>query len=144
MATISAGIQAVIDGLSEAGSTNMEGGLIQAYELAREADAQTDEVRLMLFTDVQPNVGATEPTEFEQLAADGAEDGIGLTVMAIGVGMGQEVLNAISQVRGGNAFDLFELEDVDELMDDSWPWMISPIAYDLSVGGHARSRIHCG
>lgn len=122
-----------IDGLDEGGSTNMEGGLERAYELARDADFGTDEVRLALFTDVQPNVGATSGSEFEQLAEEGAADGIGLTVFALGAGVGQEVLLAMSHLRGGNAFSLFTHEDVDELMEDSWPWMFSPIAYDLAV-----------
>jgi Ca-activated chloride channel family protein len=122
-----------IDDLEEGGSTDMEGGLERAYELARDADFGTDQVRLALFTDVQPNVGATSASDFESMAEEGAEDGIGLTVFAVGVGMGQEVLNGMSHLRGGNAFSLFDLEDVDELMADSWPWMFSPIAYDLSV-----------
>jgi Ca-activated chloride channel family protein len=126
-------VEEAIEDLDTAGSTNMEAGLETAYELARDADFGTDEVRVMLFTDVQPNVGATSGTEFEQMAAEGAADGIGLTVFAMGVGMGQEVLVAMSHLRGGNAFSLFTTEDADELMVDSWPWMVSPIAYDLSV-----------
>ena len=126
-------IQAAIDGLGEGGSTNMEGGMLEAYRVARQAEAQTQEVRVMLFTDVQPNVGLTTASQFEQLAEEGAADGIGLTVMALGVGLGQEVLNGMSQIRGGNAFSLFEFEDVDELMADDWPWLVSPLAYDMSV-----------
>ncbi|MFH1468524.1 MAG: VWA domain-containing protein [Pseudomonadota bacterium] len=126
-------VNRAIHDLHEGGSTNMEGGLERAYELARDADFGTDEVRLALFTDVQPNVGATASTDFERMAEDGAEDGIGLTVFALGTGMGQEVLLAMSHLRGGNAFSLFTHEDVDELMEDSWPWMFSPIAYDLAV-----------
>ncbi len=126
-------VDEAIAALDEDGSTNMEGGLQRAYQLARQANYDTDEVRLALFTDVQPNVGATEPTEFETMVGAGADDGIGLTVFGMGVGMGQEMLTAISHLRGGNAFSLFDLEDADELMEDSWPWMVSPIAYDLRV-----------
>lgn len=32
----------------------------------------------MLFTDVQPNLGATSATEFETMAENGAEQGVGL------------------------------------------------------------------
>jgi Ca-activated chloride channel family protein len=136
-----------IDRLDEGGSTNMEAGLERAYDLARGAGSETDEVRLALFTDVQPNVGATEASDFERMAADGASDGIGLTVFATGVGMNQEVLEGISHLRGGNAFSLFEPDDVGELMDDSWPWMFSPIAYDLSIAmeppdGYALERAY--
>ncbi len=126
-------VDLAIQDLNDGGSTNMEGGLERAYHLASSADFDTDEVRLALFTDVQPNVGATEPTTFERMVAEGAEDGIGLTVFGVGVGMGQEMLTAISHLRGGNAFSLFDLEDTNALMEDSWPWMVSPIAYDLSV-----------
>ncbi len=126
-------IDAAIASLDEAGSTNMEAGLELGFELAGDAAFGTDETRVMLFTDVQPNIGATTDTEFEAMAQAAARDGIGLTVFALGAGMGQEVMLGMSHLRGGNAFSLFELEDVSALMDDSWPWMVSPIAYDLSV-----------
>jgi Ca-activated chloride channel family protein len=126
-------VDAAIAALSEDGSTNMEAGLERGYELARDADFVTDETRVMLFTDAQPNVGATGSDDFEAIARQGADDGIGLTAFAMGVGMGQDVLLGMSHLRGGNAFSLFEADDVDALMADSWPWMVSPIAYDLHV-----------
>ncbi len=122
----------VIDGLSAGGSTAMEAGLEAAYEVATGAREGSD-ARVLLFTDAQPNVGAATPTEFERLAAAGADQDVGLTVFAIGVGMGSEVLEAISHLRGGSAFTLFDCEDVDELMADDWPWLLTPIAYDLRV-----------
>ncbi|MBU0640025.1 MAG: VWA domain-containing protein [Planctomycetes bacterium] len=125
-------IEQAIDGLRTGGSTNMEAGLRIAYELAREAE-DTAERRIMLFTDVQPNVGATGATDFQQMADEGAAYGTSLTVFAMGVGLRQEVLNAISTLRGGNAFSLFDFDDVDALLADSWPWMVSPIAYDLAL-----------
>ena len=153
-------IQAVVDGLDEGGSTHMEAGMLTALDLARQAvaDRATEQVRVMLFTDVQPNVGATSPTEFQNIAADMANEDIGLTVMGVGVGMGAEVLNALVNLRGGNAFSLFHRDDPAKLMVDSWPWMVSPIAYDLAVqiqpndgivigdayGFPGEHRTHCG
>jgi Ca-activated chloride channel family protein len=126
-------IQAAIDSLSTGGVTDMESGLRRAYEIARTANGETEQVRLMLFTDLQPNVGATEPSAFEEMAADGANAGVGLTVMGVGVGLRQEIMNAITHLRGGNAFSLFDDEDVTELMADDWPFLVSPIAYDMVV-----------
>lgn len=134
----SARLDNAIAELSEDGSTNMEQGLEKGYDLARDADFGTDEVRVMLFTDVQPNVGATGATDFERIASEGAADGIGLTAFAIGSGMSQDVLTGMAHLRGGNAFSLFDLADADALMEDSWPWMLSPIAYDL------RARVSPG
>ncbi len=126
-------IQGAIDMLSTGGVTDMESGLRRAYAIADTAEGETEQVRVMLFTDLQPNVGATEPTEFEEIAADGASRGVGLTVMGVGAGLRQEMMNAITHLRGGNAFSLFNDEDVDELMVDDWPFLVSPIAYGMVV-----------
>lgn len=127
-----AAIDNAIAALGANGSTNMEAGLQTAYSVAAQASG-TDETRVMLFTDVQPNVGATSSGEFEQLVQAGAEAGVGTTVFGAGLGMGAEVLEAMANVRGGNAFSLTEVEQVGGLMTDSWPWMVSPIAYDMSL-----------
>ncbi len=126
---------AAIEALDEAGSTNMEAGLTRAYEIARAAadDGESEEVRVVLFTDVQPNVGATEPSEFERMVADGADEGIGITVLAVGLGIGPEVLESMAHRRGANAFSFFQLDDVEEFMAVEWPWFTSPIAHELSV-----------
>jgi len=124
-------IHEVIAGLGAEGVTDMESGLIAAYELA--ALAETPEVRVLLFTDVQPNVGATTPTQFQTIVGNGAAEGVGLTVFGMGLGLGQELLAAMSHLRGGNAFSLNEFEDVGKLIEEEWPWFVSPISHDLSL-----------
>jgi Ca-activated chloride channel family protein len=37
----------------------------------------------------------------------------------------------MSHLRGGNAFSITTAEDVPSFMTDNWPWLVSPIAYDL-------------
>lgn len=128
-------IAAAIEDLHEAGSTNMEAGLNRAYELGRAARAAgRGNVRIVLFTDVQPNVGATTPTEFDRLVSAGAAEGIGLTVLALGTGIGPEVLQSIADQRGGNAFSLVEPADVERFLADEDPWFAAPIAFGLQVG----------
>ena len=127
-------IRAAIDGLSENGSTDMYGGLVRAYELGRQARALgRDNVRIVLFTDVQPNVGPTGPGSFEALVGAGAVDGVHLTVVALGLGIGPEVLQSMAHLRGANAFSIVGADGVDRFMEDQYPWFTTPIAYDLSV-----------
>lgn len=126
---------ATIAALHTDGSTNLEAGLVRAYELARSARAAgRDNVRVVLFTDVQPNVGATTPTEFDRLVREGAAGGVGLTVLGLGVGIGAEVLQSMADVRGGNAFTLTSSAEVDAFLADEEPWFAAPIAYGLNVG----------
>ena len=137
---------AVVEGLSTDGSTNMEAGLVRAYRIAREAiqDGETDEVRILLFTDVQPNVGLTEASDFERMVSDGADDGIGITVLAVGLGIGPEVLASMAHLRGGNAFSFFRQSDVEAFMAEDWPWFTSPIAHDLSLEVTPRADLQVG
>jgi Ca-activated chloride channel family protein len=129
-----AAIHAAIDALSENGSTNMEAGLARAYELGAAAVAAgRPNVRLILFTDVQPNVGATTPSAFEQMVTAGAEDDVHLTVLALGTGIGPEVFERIAPLRGANGFSLMSHDDVTQFVDDEHPWFTMPIAYDLTV-----------
>ena len=120
-----------IQSLRENGSTNMEAGLKLGYEVAGGEIGRAEQVRLMLFTDVQPNVGSTTASEFERLVQQGADGGAGLTVFALGLGLNPDVVRGMSQIRNANAFSLTLPEHVATLMEDSWPWMVSPIAFDL-------------
>ena len=135
-------VSAAIAELNSEGSTNMEAGLHRAFAIARaEAARGSHEVRVLLFTDIQPNVGATDSGSFQVMARSAAEEGVGLTVFGVGVGMRQEVMNAITTMRGGNAFSLFECEDVDALMEDSWPWLVVPIAHELDLTVDAPGQV---
>lgn len=123
-------ISGAIDGLSEDGSTNMEAGLEKGFAVAEGMPLPR---RVILFTDAQPNVGATASGRFQQMAEQAAADGIGLTVFGLGLGLGQELINAMSHLRGGNAFSFTKREQVAQHMEENWPWFVSPIAYDLAL-----------
>jgi Ca-activated chloride channel family protein len=126
-------ISQAIDDLSEDGSTNMEAGLEEAFARAEEMVAEGREVRVLLFTDTQPNVGATTSSEFETMVAAAAQEKIGVSVLGLGLGMGADVLKGMSHLRGGNAFSVMKPEDVPTFMSDNWPWFTVPIAYDLHL-----------
>ncbi len=122
-----------IERLDTHGSTNMEAGLKRAYEVARGADHATSEVRIFLFTDENPNVGATSSSEFSRIVADGATAGTSLTIFGMGLGVRQDLMNEMAHLRGANAYTLAQETDVPKLITESWPWMASPLAYDLKV-----------
>ena len=115
------------------GGTSIEAGLSRGFEIAAGIDGFAGEVRVVLVTDAQPNVGATDPGSFQAMVSAGAAQGIGTTVFGTALGLGAEVFNAMAAERKGNAFTLMDTEDVGELMEKSWPWMFCPIAYDLTL-----------
>jgi Ca-activated chloride channel family protein len=128
-----------IESLRTAGSTNMEAGLRRAYELGRSAQGQTQAVRIFLFTDENPNVGATSETEFSRIVTSGEQEGSALTVFGLGPYLRSNLMNAMAVLRGANGYSLTSEEHVPELLAESWPWMASPLAYDLKVTVQAQS-----
>jgi Ca-activated chloride channel family protein len=128
-------IHDVIKRLSENGSTNMEAGMRRAYSLGARArvTGQTQQSRVVVFTDVQPNVGATGGSEFNMLVANAAKDDVHTTVIALGTGIGPEVMRAMASLRGANAFALVSEQQVNTFMEDEYPWFTTPIAYNLRV-----------
>jgi Ca-activated chloride channel family protein len=126
-------VREVIDGLDEDGSTNMEAGMKRAYGVAASAVGSTEQVRVIVFTDVQPNVGATSGSEFESLVAGAAAGDVHTTVIGLGLGIGPEVMRAMASLRGANAYGLTRTIDVDTFMGDDYPWFTTPIAYDLRI-----------
>jgi Ca-activated chloride channel homolog len=126
-------IRAAIDNLSEEGVTSMEAGMQRAYEIGQAALGTTEQVRIVVFTDTQPNVGASDPKSFNGLVSAAATKGVNTTVMAFGTGVGAEVLRAMAGLRGANAFSMMDHEQVSVLMEDEYPWFTTPVAYGLRV-----------
>jgi Ca-activated chloride channel family protein len=126
-------IHAVINDLSEDGSTDMESGMKRAFEVGSSARGSTEQVRVIVLTDVQPNVGATDAGSFNAMVKTAATTGVYTTSLALGTGIGPEVLRAMASLRGANAFSLTKPEHVGELMSEEWPWFTTPVAYNLRV-----------
>lgn len=123
-----------IDGLDIEGSTNLEDGLLVAFgEAAPMAGMQGVEDRVMIFTDVQPNTGATDMNSFIGITRYYAAAGIGLTMFGVGMDLGSELAEAMSNVRGGNYFFLANEEVVDQVFVEEFDYVVSPIGYDLNV-----------
>jgi len=124
-----------INSLSPRGSTAMADGLKRGYALAKEGTG--DETRVMLFSDENANVGDTGYMAFKEIADEANRstntDTIGLTLFGIGDGLRTDTYTLLSTTRGGNAFTLFDNTDVEQVMEESWPFMAYPLAYDLEL-----------
>jgi Ca-activated chloride channel family protein len=125
-------LHAAITGLEVEGATNIEAGLMLGYAWV---DGNHDgfgghEDRVMLFTDAQPNVGATGSESFLQLVRDGAEQGMGISVFGVGLDLGVDLAREISEVRGGNSFYL-DADAIATIFDDEFDYMVTPVAYGM-------------
>lgn len=121
-----------IDKLEAKGGTCIECGLKLAFEKVDKTRSGDRENRVMLFTDAQPNVGATGEGEFTTLVSSYA-DRIGLTAFGVGIDFGAQLVNTISRVKGGNYFYLEDGEKIRTVFDEEFDLLVTPLAYDLEL-----------
>lgn len=129
-------IDAAIDSLHSGGSTNMEAGLSLGFETARAMAAASSaqrNARVLLFTDEQPNTGATDAGSFRRIIEDGADEDIGLTMFGIGDDFGSGLAYAIGDLRGGNWKYLATDTEVEQVFTENFGFLVTPVAYDLDL-----------
>jgi Ca-activated chloride channel homolog len=79
-------ITAAIDGLEAGGSTNGAAGIQLAYKVAQEHFIEGGVNRVLLATDGDFNVGATDQDSLTRLIEEKAKSGVFLTVLGFGMG----------------------------------------------------------
>jgi Ca-activated chloride channel family protein len=133
-ATSKAALSDVIRAIQSAGSTNMESGLRLGYQVADESGrAFNGTTRVMLFTDEQPNVGATDAESFMGMAIAASKQGVGLTTIGVGVQFDAALATKISSSRGGNSFFMRDEKDVESLFATEFDTMVSELAHDVTI-----------
>lgn len=122
-----------IDRLQALEGTWIEGGLAEAFRQINPERPAGVLGRVMLFTDAQPNIGATDTASFLGMTRAYADQDIGLSVFGVGLDMGAELTRALAQVRGGRAHYLGDAETIETVFSDDFDLMVTPIAYDVDV-----------
>lgn len=127
-------LRRVIRDLDSRGGTDIERGMHMGYsEIAPSAGDDGVEHRLMLFTDAQPNIGATDVDSFLGMARYYSASGIGLSVFGVGLDLGAELASEVSKTRGGNSFYLMDASSIAKVFDEEFDFIVSPVGYDLEV-----------
>lgn len=127
-------LKRAIDNAGTGGGTNMSIGLAKGFEFIRQnLNEDGKSSRLILITDANANQGNTSPEHFYNLIDEASNDNIGFTAWGIGIDFNQETINVISDSRGGNYYYLNENESNKELLDNSFDFMVTPVAYDFEL-----------
>lgn len=85
------------------GSTNLSGGWLKGLEQLRGADAAGLR-KILLLTDGLANVGITEPERLVEITRSAGRDGIGTSTIGFGEGFDEDLLTALADAGGGNAY----------------------------------------
>jgi len=126
-------VKRTILAIAVGGSTCIECGLREGFSRLASRHGEARSSRLFLFTDAQPNVGATGEGEFMQLLQTNGERGIGTTAFGVGLDFGQALATKITSVRGANYAFLDTEDHMRAVFDQDFDAMVTPVAYDLEL-----------
>jgi Ca-activated chloride channel homolog len=125
---------AAIDRIQCDGSASMPVGLGFGYRVADAAGADFDGTdRVMLFTDERPDVTNTAADGFVALTYRGAQLGIGLTTVGVGVPFDAQWAAMAGSVRGGNSFFMQDAADATGLFSSRLADLVGELAHDVRI-----------
>jgi Ca-activated chloride channel family protein len=126
-------LHAAIDDLAVRGSTNLEGGLVKGYQVARDGYRDGSTNRVVLLSDGLANVGDTEASPI--LAQVREEAARHITLLGVGVGSdyGDALMEQLADRGDGYVIYVSELEQTRRAFLDQLPATRSIRALDAKV-----------
>ena len=127
-------ILAALDQLHAGGSTNGGQGIRLAYQLALDNLIQGGTNRVVLGSDGDFNVGTTSTSELVELVANGAKDGVFLSVLGFGMGNHNDVmLENISNKGNGNYAFIDTDSEAQKVLVEELSGTLVTIAKDVKI-----------
>ncbi|MHC4716793.1 MAG: vWA domain-containing protein [Planctomycetota bacterium] len=127
-------ILSAIEGLYAGGSTNAEEGLVIGYRMARRAFAPEAINRVILCSDGVANVGRTGPEEILRRVRRCAGEGITLTAVGVGMGNYNDVLmEQLADKGSGHYAYVDDLDEARRVFVDELTSTLQVVARDAEV-----------
>ena len=123
-----------IDSLETGGSTNLESGLIEGYDLARSAFNEDGINRVIIASDGVANAGITDVDELGRMIRRDADDGIDLVTVGYGMGNFNDVTMEQLADNGDGFYAYVDtIEEAERLFEDELTSTLLTIAKDAKI-----------
>ncbi|MGA9278049.1 YfbK domain-containing protein [Ilumatobacter sp.] len=123
-----------IDELGPGGSTNLESGLREGYQLAREAFDDDGINRVVLASDGVANAGVTDPQELASMIRDDADAGIDLVTVGFGMGNFNDVTMEQLADNGDGFYAYVDtIDEAERLFEDELTSTLLTVAKDAKI-----------
>lgn len=127
-------IQAAIDSLSAAGSTNGEDALKLAYAQASKTMKKDSINRILMLTDGDFNVGISDVDEMMDLVKANRDRGISLSTLGFGRGnLNDHMMEQIADNGNGNYSYIDSLSEAKKVLDDELNATFNTVASDVKI-----------
>jgi Ca-activated chloride channel family protein len=127
-----AGLLAEIAAISPGGMTNLSGGWLKGAEEASRAPGDATR-KVLLLTDGLANHGVVDPSTLVGMTATMGTTGVGTTTIGYGDGFNEELLSAMADAGGGNAYFAESPEDAPGIFAQEFTDLAALVAQNLSI-----------
>ncbi|MHC8316812.1 vWA domain-containing protein [Pseudomonas sp. LB3P31] len=127
-------IRTAIDQLSAGGSTAGPSGIELAYQMARQAFIPKGINRILLATDGDFNVGASDFDSLKQMAADKRKTGVSLTTLGFGVdNYNEHLMEQLADAGDGNYAYIDNLREARKVLVDQLGSTLAVVAKNVKL-----------
>ncbi len=112
-----AAINRVIDSLEPSGGTNLFDGLRLGESRSFKAPSTHPVRRVVLISDGVANIGPSTPDILGELAARGADSGIQVTAIGVGIDYDEHTLNALAMRSSGRLYHISEPHELSAMLE---------------------------
>lgn len=127
-------IKDAIDNLESGGSTNGEGGINMAYDIAAENYLSNGNNRVILATDGDFNIGQSSDDELTRLIEKRREEGVFLTILGFGMGNYKDSkMESLADHGNGNYFYIDDIRESNRVLVTNLAGTLFTIAKDVKI-----------
>jgi len=140
-------VRNAIHRISDGGSTNLGGGLVEGLEQVRGHLGSADVNRVLLISDGLANRGIQDPKKLNQIAREALQEGIITTTIGLGEDYNEDLMTAVADHGGGNYYFVESSDHIAETLNDEVRQMASTVAKSVSLhlalpGGVKLEKVH--
>jgi Ca-activated chloride channel family protein len=128
-----ASLEQAIGSIHEGGTTNLSGGWLKGVEQLRDVAGGVGPRKVILLSDGLANAGITDAAELAGMAKSVADDGIGTTTIGLGHGFDEDLMTAMADAGGGNAYFAATVDEAAPIFAQEFDDLVSIVAQNVSV-----------
>jgi Ca-activated chloride channel family protein len=122
-----------IEKIQSGGSTNLSGGLLQGIQHVMQHRKEGMVNRVILLSDGHANSGITDRTKLSAIAKEYGEMGIGLTMMGVGNGFDEELLENLADNGNGNFYYIEKADDIPDIFAKELEGLCAVVAQNVQL-----------
>lgn len=137
-------LKLAIDRISDRGSTNLSGGMLEGYAQLKQTKKEGYVNRVLLLTDGLANAGITDPQELKRLVGKKYnEEELALSTFGLGADYNEDLLTLLAETGRANYYFIDSPDKIPGLFARELKGLLSVVAQNALVQINIPEGLHC-